>query len=77
MALKNLLASVLLAAPAALAHPGHHEKVYAHAALPLERKSLAHCDAQFNEPEFIKRTVEIHGAELARLKRSLGIEDEK
>lgn len=78
MALKDFLASLLLAAPVALAHPGHHEKVYAHNALPLDRKSLAHCSAEFSHPEFIKRTVEIHGSELARLKRSLGLEvDEK
>jgi hypothetical protein len=77
MAIKNLLASLLLAAPVALAHPGHHEKVYAHSALPLERKSLAHCSAEFSKPEFIKRTVEIHGEELARLKRSLGLEVEE
>lgn len=75
MALKNLLAGLLLAAPLAAAHPGK-EEVYAHAALPLERKSLAHCDAEFSQPEFIKRTVEIHGRELARLRRSLGIDVE-
>jgi hypothetical protein len=75
MALKHFLASLLLAAPA-LAHPGK-EEVYAHAALPLERKSLAHCSAQFQEPEFVKRTVQVHGKELARLKRSLGIEVEE
>ncbi|KAK3296683.1 Intradiol ring-cleavage dioxygenase [Chaetomium fimeti] len=76
MTLKTFLASLLLAAPA-LAHPGHHEKVYAHSALPLERKSLAHCSAQFNEPEFVKRTVQIHGQELARLKRSLGLDTKR
>ncbi|KAK4151150.1 Intradiol ring-cleavage dioxygenase [Chaetomidium leptoderma] len=74
MALKNFLASLLLAAPLAVAHPGK-EEVYAHAALPLERKSLAHCSADFAQPAFIKKTVEIHGRELARVKRSLGIED--
>ncbi len=77
MALKNFMAGLLLASPVALAHPGHHEKVYAHNALPLERKSLAHCSAEFSKPEFIKRTVEIHGAELDRLKRSLGLEVEE
>jgi hypothetical protein len=76
MALKHFLASLLLAAPA-LAHPGEEEVVYAHAALPLERRSLAHCSAQFQEPEFVKRTVQVHGKELARLKRSLGIEVEE
>jgi hypothetical protein len=74
MAIKTFLASLLLAAPT-LAHPGH-EEVYAHAALPLERKSLAHCSAEFSHPEFIKKTVEIHGRELARLRRSLGLEVE-
>lgn len=74
MALKHILSSLLLATPLALAHPGHEEHVYAHNALPLERKSLAHCQAEFSQPEFIKRTVEIHGAELARLRRQLGLD---
>jgi hypothetical protein len=73
MALKTFLSSLLLAAPLVLAHPGHEEHVYAHSALPLERKSLAHCKREFEAPEFIKRTVEIHGEELARLRRQLGI----
>ncbi|KAK4121217.1 Intradiol ring-cleavage dioxygenase-like protein [Parathielavia appendiculata] len=75
MTLRTFLASLLLAA-STFAHPGH-EEVYAHAALPLERKSLDHCSAEFNNPEFIKRTVEIHGRELARLRRSLGLEVEQ
>lgn len=73
MALRYWLASLLLAAPLALAHPGK-EKVYAHAALPLERKSLAHCEKEFSHPEFVKKTVEIHGRELTRLRRALGKE---
>lgn len=73
MALKNLLAGLLLAAPLALAHPAG-EKVYAHRALPLERKSLNHCQKRFSEPEFIKRTVESHGRELTRLRRKRGLE---
>lgn len=73
MTLKSIIASLLLAAPLALAHPGK-EKVYAHAALPLERKSLGHCEKEFNSPEFIKKTVEIHGRELQRLRRELGLE---
>jgi hypothetical protein len=76
MALKHWLAGLLLAAPFAAAHPGK-EKVYAHAALPLERKSLAHCEKEFSHPEFVKKTVEIHGRELARLRRALGIETEE
>lgn len=76
MALKSFLTGLLLAAPLALAHPGK-EEVYAHAALPLERKSLSHCEKEFSEPEFIKRTVEIHGRELERLRRQLGIQVEE
>ncbi|KAL2152736.1 hypothetical protein VTH82DRAFT_5921 [Thermothelomyces myriococcoides] len=72
MKLNQFLAGALLAAPV-LAHPTHKEKVYAHRALPLERKSLAHCSAKFKEPEFVKRTVEHHGRELHRLKRARGI----
>lgn len=76
MTLKTLLTSALLAAPA-LAHPGHKEKVYAHAALPLERKSLAHCKTKFQEPEFVKRTVEIHASEFHRLRRKRGLTAEE
>lgn len=72
MALKTFLTSLLLASPLALAHPGHREKVYAHSAQPLERKSLRHCEREFNDPEFIKRTAEGYGRELARVRRSLG-----
>lgn len=54
------------------AHPGHVEKVYQHNALPLERKSLSHCEQQFNDPEFIKRNVEFHASEYARLRREAG-----
>lgn len=70
----GLLNILLLAAPLALAHPGHHEEVHAHAANPLERKSLGHCSRQFNDPEFIRRTVEAHGREFMRVKRELGVE---
>ncbi|KAK3933874.1 Intradiol ring-cleavage dioxygenase [Diplogelasinospora grovesii] len=70
MGFKTLL---LLAAPLALAHPGHREEVYHH---PLERRDLNHCEKSFSEPEFIKRTVEIHGREFARLRRELGLETE-
>jgi len=74
MGLKNLLSSVLLAAPLAFAHPGKEEVVTAHAANPLERKSLNHCAREFNDPEFIKRTVESHGKEFMRLRREVGLE---
>jgi len=75
MGLKQLLSSVLLVAPLALAHPGHKEEIFHHAANPLERKSLDHCSREFAEPEFIKRTVEIHGEEYARLRRQLGLSE--
>lgn len=77
MTLKTLLASLLLAAPLAVAHPGHNEALASHAALPLQRRSLAHCQKEFSHPEFVKRTVEAHGQELARLRRSLGLEVEE
>ncbi|KAL2129752.1 hypothetical protein VTI74DRAFT_7342 [Chaetomium olivicolor] len=77
MALKILLANLILAARLTVAHPGNKEEVAAHAALPLERKSLAHCEKEFSHPEFLKKTVEIHGRELARLRRSLGLEVEE
>ncbi|KAL2269212.1 hypothetical protein VTJ83DRAFT_4058 [Remersonia thermophila] len=70
MSLKNILASALLAAAPAVAHPGHKDVVPQG---PLYRRNLDHCAGKFQEPEFIKRTVEIHGSELARLRRSLGI----
>ncbi|KAK3326916.1 Intradiol ring-cleavage dioxygenase [Cercophora scortea] len=75
MSLKTVLSSLLLAGNLVLAHPGK-EEVYAHSALPLERKSLNHCNKEFSEPEFVKRTVEIHGREYARLRRELGLENE-
>ncbi|KAK3984621.1 Intradiol ring-cleavage dioxygenase [Cladorrhinum sp. PSN332] len=72
--MKSIL-SILLAAPLALAHPGK-EEVHAHRAQPLERMSLNHCSKEFNSPEFVKRTVEVHGQELARLRRALGYDEE-
>ncbi|KAK4164366.1 Intradiol ring-cleavage dioxygenase [Cladorrhinum sp. PSN259] len=72
--MKSIL-SILLAAPLALAHPGHKEEVQAHRAQPLERMSLDHCSKEFNSPEFVKRTVEIHGEELVRLRRALGYDE--
>jgi len=77
MGLKSLVSSLLLAAPLTVAHPGHVEEVHAHAALPPERKSLNHCEQEFNAPEFVERTVEIHGRELANLRRALGLEVER
>ena len=67
------LKSLLVAASLALAHPGH-EKVYQHNAVEKEARSLDHCSAEFSHPEFVKRTVERHGAEFDRLRRDLGFE---
>jgi hypothetical protein len=72
MSLKASIAALALGASMGWAHPGH-EKVYQHAP---EVRSLDHCSRSFKEPEFIKRTVEIHGEELARLRRAAGLEDE-
>lgn len=74
MLYKASVAGLLLAASAARAHPGHHEKVYAG---PVAARDLSHCSRDFAEPEFVKRTVEIHGEELLRLRRSLGLEPQE
>ncbi len=68
--LNNSLASLLLLAPLVLGHPGPEE----HVNQPLESRNLDHCQRDFSEPEFVKRTIQIHGAEYARLRRSLGLE---
>lgn len=75
MGLKSTLAALMLAVPLGLAHPGP-EKVYQHNAVPLEARSLNHCKRHFEKEEFMKRTVEIHGAELSRLRRAAGLEAE-
>ncbi len=70
MALSTSLTALVLTASLGWAHPGH-EKIYQHAP---EVRSLDHCDKAFSHPEFVKRTVEIHGEELARLRRAIGLE---
>lgn len=74
MGLGNSFAGLLLAAPLAWAHPGHHEPVYQHRNMPREARSLQQCDKTFATREFHERTVENFGEELLRLRRSLGIE---
>lgn len=74
MTLKALLSGLLLAAPLAVAHPGHHEEVAQHAARPLKGRDLSHCSKRFKEPAFHKRFVEKNGDEFLRLRRSAGIE---
>lgn len=70
MSLKASIAALVLSASVGWAHPGH-EKVYQHAP---QVRDLGHCDKAFNHPEFVKRTVEIQGEELARLRRAIGLE---
>ncbi|ERS95385.1 hypothetical protein HMPREF1624_08263 [Sporothrix schenckii ATCC 58251] len=69
--LTSSLLLLLQLAASAWAHPAGHEE---HVPQPLERRNLDHCDAAFNEPEFVARTVESHGREYARLRRALGLE---
>jgi hypothetical protein len=73
MGIKSTLTSLLLAIPLGLAHPAP-EKIYQHNAVPREARSLDHCKREFSHPEFVKKTTEIHGAELQRLRRALGYE---
>lgn len=73
MELKSVLAGLLAAAPAVLAHPGH-ERVPSHAARPLLGRNLDHCAGKFQEPAFAKRFTEKHGEEFLRLRRSIGME---
>ncbi len=73
MGLRNSLSGLLVAASLAFAHPGP-EKVYQHNAVELEARSLDHCQRDFSEPEFVKRTLERHGEEYDRLRRNLGLE---
>ena len=70
------LSVALLAAATASAHPGHKEAVHAHRAVPLEQRSLNHCDKAFKHPEFLKRTLDRLGPEFSRVRRSLGVEAE-
>jgi len=71
MGFKTTLVNLLAAVPLALAHGDHI------ALGPIERRDLKHCERHFKEPEFVKRTVEIHGRELARLRRNLGLDTEE
>lgn len=69
--LSSSLLLLLQLATSAWAHPAGHDE---HVPQPLERRNLDHCDREFNHPEFLSRTVEIHGKEYARLRRALGLE---
>ncbi|CAK7230017.1 hypothetical protein SCUCBS95973_007431 [Sporothrix curviconia] len=71
--LSSSLLLLLQLAASAWAHPaGHGEE--APVPQPLERRNLDHCDKEFGDPEFLRRTVESHGKEYARLRRAIGLE---
>ena len=75
MGLAKVLVCALMAVPMGLAHPhGVEEKIYANAALPLDRRSLDHCKHVLEEPEFVKRTIARREAEVKRLMQKRGIE---
>ncbi len=64
-------AALALAATPVLGHGDHLIKLG-----PIERRDLNHCEKNFKEEEFVRRTVEIHGREFARLRRSQGLDPE-
>ncbi len=61
-------AALALAATPVLGHGDHLIKLG-----PIERRDLNHCEKNFKEEEFVRRTVEIHGREFARRRRSQGL----
>ena len=71
MVLKKVIASLLLATPTVWAH-GKEDLMLG----PIERRDLHHCHKEFTREEFMKRTIEIHGKEIARLRRDIGIDTE-
>ncbi|KAK0653020.1 Intradiol ring-cleavage dioxygenase-like protein [Cercophora newfieldiana] len=75
MAWAKFLVCLLLSAPLGLCHPGEEEKIYQHAARPLHHRSphISQCKAAFQEPEFIKRTIERRHTEVERLRKERGI----
>jgi hypothetical protein len=78
MGLKNSLLQLLLvaAAPLSSAHPhGAEEKTTLHAAQPMYRRTLSHCDEKLSDPALIKRTVERRIAEVKRLRAERGLEE--
>jgi hypothetical protein len=76
MGLANALVCLLLAAPMGLAHPhGAEEKTTLHAAQPLYRRTLAHCQNAFEDEKFVKRSIERRQAQVTRLKMERGLEN--
>jgi hypothetical protein len=73
MGLRNAIVYVLLAAPLGFAHPhGMEEREFQHAAQPMYRRTLAHCQEAFAEPQFMKRTIERRHEEWSRLRKERG-----
>ncbi|KAK5660011.1 hypothetical protein OQA88_13479 [Cercophora sp. LCS_1] len=76
MAWIKILACLVLGARHGLAHPpGMEEKVYQHAATPLNHRTphISQCHGALKEPAFVKRTVERRNAEFDRLRRERGL----
>lgn len=71
MELKTVLGLLVLASPFSLAHPG--EQVTQHAARPA-RRSLAHCEAEFSHPDFVKKSVDRRLGGVQRLREKRGID---
>jgi len=72
MGIRRSLTGLVLALPAALGHGVHDHYPLG----PIERRDLNHCHKEFSQESFVKRTLEIHGKELHRLRRDLGLETE-
>lgn len=75
MGLANALVCLLLAVPMGLAHPHGAEKDSLHAAQPLYRRTLSHCQEAFQEEEVVKRNIQRRQAEVARLKKERNLEN--
>jgi len=73
MGFRSSLAGLAMAVPMVLAHGVHDHYPLG----PIERRDLNHCHKEFSHETFVKRTLEIHGKELHRLRRNLGLEDER
>ena len=67
---------LLLSSPLGLSHPGEEENIYQHAAQPLHHRTphVSQCKATFQEPEFVKRTIDRRHAEFERLRQERGLD---
>ncbi|KAM7183873.1 intradiol ring-cleavage dioxygenase-like protein [Rhypophila sp. PSN 637] len=66
---------LFLALQPGLSHPGVEETVPLHAAKPLDSRTphVSQCHGTFQEPEFVKRTIERRHGEFERLRKARGI----